>query len=77
MFDMNSPVQSRETGDDTALIFQCDNDGRLRAAAGIGTGNTVAKDIRILEKLIERGAAVDAATISDPSQNLKRLLKAA
>jgi len=77
IFDMARPVQSREAHDDTALVFQCADDGRLQAAAGIGTGNAIAKDIRILEKLIERGSPVDPAVLSDPSQNLKRLLKAA
>lgn len=77
IFDMTRPVQARETHDETSLVFQCDEDGRLQAAAGISKGNAIAKDIRVLEKLIERGSFVDAAALLDPSQNLKRLLKAA
>lgn len=54
---------------------QCDNAGRLAAAAGIGPGNAIAKDIRILEKLIECGTAVDPEVLADTSQSLKRLLR--
>ena len=49
----------------------------LIAAAGIGPCTAVAKDIRILEKLIERSAVIDPNVLADPSQNLKRHLKAA
>lgn len=77
LFDHARPVLRRETQDETRLVFQCNDAGRLRAAAGIGLGNAVAKDIRIFEKLIERGAPVDANLLADPSESLKRLLKAA
>lgn len=77
LFDMAHPVRSRETGNDTRLVFQCNAAGHLAAAAGIGPGNTIAKDLRILEKLIECGARVDPDVLADPSRNLKRQLKAA
>ncbi|WP_420325837.1 NAD(P)/FAD-dependent oxidoreductase [Mameliella sp.] len=77
LFDMGRPVRCRETGDDKTLVFQCDADGRLSAAAGIGPGNRIAKDLRIFEKLIERGARIDPHVLADPAENLKRQLKAA
>lgn len=77
LFDLSRAVHRRETGDDTCIVFQCDVGGRLCAAAGIGPGSAVAKDIRVFEKLIERAALLDAQTLADPSTNLKRLLKAA
>lgn len=77
IFDLTRPVQSRPAGQGTCIVFQCDVEGRLEAAAGIGVGKSAAKDLRILEKLIERGAQVDAAALADPDQNLKRFLKAA
>lgn len=76
LFDPHRIVHRRELSDDTRIVFQCDNNDRLFAAAGIGPGNAALKDVRILEKLIERGAAVDALVLANPSQNLKRLLKA-
>ena len=77
IFDPAREVRRRGTSDDTILVFQCDEEGRLSAVAGIGSGNVVAKDIRLLEKLIERGASLDSAALADPSVNLKVLLKAA
>ncbi|WP_424930732.1 NAD(P)/FAD-dependent oxidoreductase [Amaricoccus tamworthensis] len=76
LFDMTRPVVKRETADDQRIVFQCDGTGGLSAVAGIGTGNSVAKDIRIFEKLIERGGPVEPEMLADPAQNLKRLLRA-
>ncbi|MBS8225528.1 NAD(P)/FAD-dependent oxidoreductase [Vannielia litorea] len=77
IFDLAAPIRHRNTGGGTTVVFQIDSVGTLRAAAGIGPMNTTSKDIRIFEKLIERGTAVDADALADPEQNLKRLLKAA
>ena len=49
-------------------------DGRLLEASGIGTGNTVAKDIRLAEMMIARGTSPDPAALADPATNLKKLL---
>jgi 3-phenylpropionate/trans-cinnamate dioxygenase ferredoxin reductase subunit len=77
LFDQDQPVIQRNTGNDTCVVFQCDAAGRLLAGAGVGLGNSVAKDIRVLEKLIERRAIVDQHQLADPSTQLKRLLRAA
>ena len=77
LFDPELPARQRATGDDSRIVFQCDAIGHLVAAAGIGPGNSVAKDVRVLEKLIERANPVDPANLADPEQNLKRLLRAA
>lgn len=77
IFDLGVPIHSRVTGDGTTVVFQCDAEQNLVAAAGIGPGNATSKDIRIFEKLIERRTIVDADRLADPSQNLKRLLAAA
>ena len=66
----------RDLGDDAFILFQLDGAGRLVSAAGIGRGNAVARDIRIAEMLIERGAAPDPNFLFDPSRRLKSLLKA-
>src|SRR3990167_2537348 len=76
IFDLGAPIHSRATGDGTTVVFQCDAQQNLVAAAGIGPGNATSKDIRIFEKLIERQTIVDAGRLADPSQNLKRLLAA-
>ncbi|MFB7147138.1 NAD(P)/FAD-dependent oxidoreductase [Agrobacterium deltaense] len=52
-------------------------DGRLVAAAGLGVGNSVARDIKLAEMLIAAGINPDPTTLADPSVNLKSLLKSA
>ncbi|PZQ49916.1 MAG: ferredoxin reductase [Rhodovulum sulfidophilum] len=64
----------REGKDGAFLIFHLAPDGRLLAASGIGPGNAVAKEIRLAEMLIAKGAAPDAAALADPGVNLKKLL---
>lgn len=54
---------------------QCDALGHIVYAAGIGRGNTIAKDMRLLEMLISRGAKPEPSILSDPKSNLKALLK--
>ncbi|MGP6086168.1 NAD(P)/FAD-dependent oxidoreductase [Antarctobacter jejuensis] len=77
IFDLSAPIHGRPGRDGATVVFQCDRTGTLVAAAGIGPGNGTSKDIRIFEKLIERGSVVDSDVLADPEQNLKRLLKAA
>ncbi len=77
LFDRSLPTYSRNRGPSSSIVFQCDDGGELAAVAGIGTGNEIAKDMRILEKLIERRATLLPAVISDPSVPLKSLLRAA
>ena len=64
----------RELRDGAFVLFHLGPDGRLLAASGIGAGNAVAKDIRLAEMLIARGAHPDPAALADPTVNLKRLL---
>ncbi|KMK69008.1 NAD(P)/FAD-dependent oxidoreductase [Puniceibacterium sp. IMCC21224] len=76
LFDLSAPIHRRDTSDDTHIVFQCDLSGGVSAAAGVGPGNAIAKDIKIFEKLIERATPVDPGSLADASTPLKRLLKA-
>lgn len=58
------------------LEFYLDG-GRLVAAAGLGPGNSLAKDIKLAEMLIAAGISPDPAALADPAVNLKALLKSA
>ncbi|MGK9286689.1 NAD(P)/FAD-dependent oxidoreductase [Sinorhizobium meliloti] len=58
------------------LEFYLDN-GRLVAAAGLGTGNSLAREIKLAEMLITVGISPSPAALADPSLNLKTLLKSA
>ena len=62
--------------DGAFVLFHLAPDGRLLAATGIGSGNAVAKDIRLAEMLIARRAHPDPAALADPAINLKKLLAA-
>jgi 3-phenylpropionate/trans-cinnamate dioxygenase ferredoxin reductase subunit len=64
----------RELADGAFVLFHLAPDGRLLAASGIGRGNAVAKDIRLAEMMIAKGAHPDPAALADPSTNLKKLL---
>jgi 3-phenylpropionate/trans-cinnamate dioxygenase ferredoxin reductase subunit len=68
-----SVVRALPTGE---LAFYLD-EGTLVAAAGLGIGNSVAKDIKLSEMLIAAGISPDPAALSDPTVNLKILLKSA
>lgn len=58
------------------LEFYLD-EGRLVAAAGLGSGNSIAKDIKLAEMLIAASVNPDPAALADPGVNLKALLKSA
>jgi 3-phenylpropionate/trans-cinnamate dioxygenase ferredoxin reductase subunit len=66
----------RPLADGAFVLFHLAADGRLQAASGIGTGNAVAKDIRLAEMMIARGLHPDPAALAAPETNLKRLLAA-
>ncbi|WP_421592564.1 NAD(P)/FAD-dependent oxidoreductase [Shinella sp. M27] len=68
-----SILRSLEQGE---LEFYLD-DGRLVAAAGLGAGNSLAKEIKLAEMLIAAGVSPDPAALADPGVNLKALLKSA
>lgn len=77
LFDGARPAVRRDLPGGAFVLFQADETGRLQAVAGVGQGNAIAKDIKLAQKLIERGALLDEAAFSDPSINLKSLLRAA
>jgi 3-phenylpropionate/trans-cinnamate dioxygenase ferredoxin reductase subunit len=58
------------------LEFYLD-DGCLVAAAGLGPGNSLAKEIKLAEMLMAAGISPDPAALMDPGVNLKALLKSA
>ena len=65
----------RQTGEQAFVMFHLDHDGRLVAASGIGPGNSIARDVKLAEMLIGKRASPSAEQLSDPSVQLKALLK--
>ena len=68
-------IVQREPKEGALILCHLDGDGRLVGASGIGQGNSVARDIRLLEMLIGKKAAPDPALLADPTFQLKSLLK--
>ncbi len=65
---------ARDLGDDAALLFHLDGQGRLVAAGGLGPIERIGKDIKLAERLIARRATPAAEALSDSRGNLKKLL---
>jgi len=74
--DEGASVVRRDLGDGATILFHIAADGRLVAASGIGVGNAVAKDIRLAEMLIGRGARPSVDALGDAGVKLKALLAA-
>jgi 3-phenylpropionate/trans-cinnamate dioxygenase ferredoxin reductase subunit len=78
MVGLHDPARAtirRELPSGGFVLFEIDSDDRLRAAAGIGPGQAVAKDVRLAEMLIERGARPPVAVLADAGASLKSQLK--
>jgi 3-phenylpropionate/trans-cinnamate dioxygenase ferredoxin reductase component len=74
--DEGTQTIRRNLGDGAFILFHLAGDGRLVAASGIGPGNAVAKDIRLAEMLIARGAKPDPDQLAASDVKLKSLLAA-
>ncbi|OCP35074.1 NAD(P)/FAD-dependent oxidoreductase [Ensifer sp. LC163] len=66
----------RDLGDGAFILFHLDASGRLISASGIGTGNAVARDIRLAEMLIAAGKRPDPLALGSNDTKLKALLAA-
>jgi 3-phenylpropionate/trans-cinnamate dioxygenase ferredoxin reductase subunit len=64
----------RRRSDGVDIRFTLAPDGRLIAAGAVGPGTTMARDIRLAERLIERRAQLDPEALVDGQVSLKTLL---
>lgn len=76
LHDPSRPAVLRKTTD-AEVRFECDPTGTLVAAQGLGSGNAVARDIKLAELLIARGVICAPDWLADPGANLKSALRAA
>jgi 3-phenylpropionate/trans-cinnamate dioxygenase ferredoxin reductase subunit len=65
----------RANGADTLLLFHLSEDGTIKGASGIGPGNSIARDIKLAEMLIAKGAKPAPEVLADPAVQLKTILK--
>jgi 3-phenylpropionate/trans-cinnamate dioxygenase ferredoxin reductase component len=66
---------TRQTGPENLLLFHLANDGRLMGASGIGTGNSIARDVKLSEMMIAKSIVPSQCALADPAIQLKSLLK--
>lgn len=74
--DEGASVVRRDVDDGSVILFHIAAEGRLVAASGIGPGNAVARDIRLAEMLIAKGARPASTELASPDVKLKKLLAA-
>jgi 3-phenylpropionate/trans-cinnamate dioxygenase ferredoxin reductase subunit len=70
-----SEMIRRQINPDAFIIFHRDATGRLVGVSGIGTGNSIARDVKLAEMLIAKGINPPAEALADPAITLKSLLK--
>jgi hypothetical protein len=69
------PTASRTTPGGGFLLFYLDAEQRLQGACGWGQGNSVAKDIKLCERLIANGNSLSVDALADAEVSLKQLLR--
>ncbi|WP_433739908.1 NAD(P)/FAD-dependent oxidoreductase [Pseudomonas putida] len=69
------PTVSRVTAGGGLLLFYLDAEQRLLGACGWGQGNSVAKDIKLCERLITLGQPLAVSVLADADVSLKQLLR--
>jgi 3-phenylpropionate/trans-cinnamate dioxygenase ferredoxin reductase subunit len=57
------------------LLFYLDADGHVQGACGWAPGNSVAKDIKLCERLITARTVLNPSSLADPELSLKHLLR--
>ncbi|MDO7925477.1 FAD-dependent oxidoreductase [Pseudomonas sp. KFB-139] len=71
----SEPDATRVTPADGFVLFYLDPQQRLIGACGWGPGNSVAKDIKLCERLIGSQIRLDAGQLANPDMPLKQLLR--
>ncbi|MDQ0739857.1 3-phenylpropionate/trans-cinnamate dioxygenase ferredoxin reductase subunit [Pseudomonas sp. W4I3] len=72
---MTPRMLSRALPQGGVLLFYLDADGYLQGACGWAPGNSVAKDIKLCERLILARVALSTADLADPAVSLKHWLR--
>ncbi len=65
----------RPLKDGAFILCHLKEDGTLVGASGVGRGNLIARDVKLLELLIGKKAQPAEANLADPEFQLRTLLK--
>ena len=74
---LDARVVEREAADGSFLLLYVDDQARLVGASGWGAGNSIAKDIKLCERLIEGQVPLALDQLADRAVSLKSLLRGA
>lgn len=74
LLDGEAATVERDLGESGKLYFHLADDGSLLAASGIGT-ESIGKEIRVAEMMIEKKAKPAPESLRDPKTKLKSLLR--
>ncbi|WP_395606950.1 NAD(P)/FAD-dependent oxidoreductase [Pseudomonas sp. B22129] len=72
---MTPRTVSRPLAGGGVLLFYLDADQRLQGACGWAPGNSVARDIKLCERLITTAMPLSEASLADPERSLKHWLR--
>jgi len=75
MADMGPRTVVRAPAETALILFHLAEDGAIKGASGIGPGNSIARDIKLAEMMIAKQMKPDVGALSDPTVQLKSLLK--
>lgn len=75
MPSLGMSVVKRALKDEAFILCHLDGENRLVGASGIGRGNSIARDVRLLEMLVGKRSKPDAAVLADGASQLKALLR--
>lgn len=75
MIANTEPTASRTTPGGGFLLFYLDAEQRLQGACGWGQGNSIAKDIKLCERLIAHRNLLSVDALADADVPLKQLLR--
>lgn len=70
-----APSATRELANGAFLLFYLDEEQRLQGVSGWGQGASIAKDIKLCERLILDAKVLSVAALADPGVSLKQLLR--
>ncbi|KMM85521.1 3-phenylpropionate/trans-cinnamate dioxygenase ferredoxin reductase subunit [Pseudomonas taetrolens] len=75
VLDNTEPAASRSIPGGGFLMFWLDAQHRLQGACGWGQGNSIARDIKLCERLIVQGNPLVAQVLADADVSLKQVLR--
>ncbi len=75
MPELGPQIVSREPAPGALILFHLAGNGKLMGVSGIGPGNSIARDVKLAEMMIAKGASPAPSQLAESTVQLKALLK--